>query len=84
MVGEVIGFNANFSNLVALMKNNYDEAMTYRQNGKFIKPGNTVYTRKELEDIRAEKLKELGIKSYLISRIKRRIHFRDISSNYCW
>ncbi len=28
--------------------------------------------------------KELGIKSYLISRIKRRIHFRDISSNYCW
>lgn len=60
MVGEVIGFNANFSNLVALMKNNYDEAMTYRQNGKFIKPGNTVYTRKELEDIRAEKLKELG------------------------
>lgn len=60
MVGEVLSFNANFSNLVALMKNNYDEAMTYRQNGKFIKPSNTVYTRKELEEIKAEKLKELG------------------------
>lgn len=28
--------------------------------------------------------KEVNVKTYLISRIKRRLHFQSISNNYCW
>lgn len=58
MVGEVLSLNTNFSNLTVQMKNNYDESITYRQNGQFISPKNS--NRLQLKQRLEAETKALG------------------------
>ena len=39
-VGEVLDMTVNFNNYIALMKNKYEEEVVFRENGKFLSPGN--------------------------------------------
>jgi hypothetical protein len=57
-VGEILDLTANFSNLIALMKDRYTEEMTYRETGKFLGIHQTVKESKEQKRLANVKLKE--------------------------
>lgn len=57
MVGEVINLNSNFSNLTAVMNNDYNEEITYRENGAHLNTGSVItLTKQESRDRKRKQL----------------------------